>query len=954
MATIDLSCSSGGSSTSFRNNSRLRVEYSLSSSGTTITELYGWRTDSYHTYDYDQGSCNINLAGNSKNVTIEQVDFGASSSAKSFGMTDTLWSGVYGGSITVTMPSSGSSFSGAVYTGTISRPSYTVTCQIRYMDQYGNYGGYQTYSTATVAYGNSTTFSYGGNDTYNSCSVGSGTVTANKTVQMSASRKTGSFNLNIIDPNGDEPYSTGAAGSVERSINGGSYERKSNEDTNSYYVGTTFAYRNFSPGTGMKLGSVSGVSPSNTSGPWSATMSSSGLVVSFNTVWQTYYRDINAWKPGNTEQNGLIFDYYIYNRDGTLVNSYTNKTNEVADTVTREYGFTGKIKNIRTNVTGAHYTTNNITNSGASEFTWTYNTDTAIELYSAWNTYTVVYNSNGGAGSMDNTNATYNTAFNLRANTFTRRGFTFLGWSTSSTATSATYGDKASVNNLTTTHGGTVTLYAVWRLNALPSTSLSIGNITPTSVTLTPTAAGTLHYVRNLPIYYQDMPIKVLNDGSVWARVYYHDSQGGTVLWSSVSEAKNTQTTNKYSRLGLLSDSTFKGSDNKLELMLTYPTYSASSYNRWKQTNNPCDVYTGTGEGTKVPGYEAISISWSGSGWGGLERSSSDTSTITYTYIDGSVGFSNWWFAIAPKDYYQGGLPGPSAIIYRQCEIWARVPNVVGQTATISANTPITLSGIADESDWYFCAQTTNSTGVAYSTTQRATTPVDQAKSRIKRPLPAEYERLTYIETNGAQYIDTNITMKTNTTIDCRFEVVDKVNDYLFGQTQNNSSMMYSGLYNASIYEYGWSAYNYPPADFVYMTQSIDGSNLITTINNTTFTTPINTTLPSGTTKIFMCNDNRYYSGKARVYFFVMREGNTTVREMYPCKRVSDNAIGMYDMITKQFYPNKGTGSFTAGPITDWIKGKTYYKKDGQWIKAKKVYIKINNEWKVGNNYDPE
>lgn len=35
-----------------------------------------------------------------------------------------------------------------------------------------------------------------------------------------------------------------------------------------------------------------------------------------------------------------------------------------------------------------------------------------------------------------------------------------------------------------------------------------------------------------------------------------------------------------------------------------------------------------------------------------------------------------------------------------------------------------------------------------------------------------------------------------------------------------------------------------------------------------------------------------------------------------------------------------------------WVKGKTYYKKDGQWVKAKKIYIKIDGVWKIGTNYD--
>ncbi|MBO4962306.1 MAG: InlB B-repeat-containing protein [Clostridia bacterium] len=79
--------------------------------------------------------------------------------------------------------------------------------------------------------------------------------------------------------------------------------------------------------------------------------------------------------------------------------------------------------------------------------------------------YTIAFNNNGGSGSMASLAMTYDVAKNLTANTFTRTGYTFLGWSKSSTATTATYTDEQSVKNLTTTNNGTVTLYAVWSIN---------------------------------------------------------------------------------------------------------------------------------------------------------------------------------------------------------------------------------------------------------------------------------------------------------------------------------------------------------------------------------------------------------------------------------------------------------------------------------------------------------
>ena len=87
-----------------------------------------------------------------------------------------------------------------------------------------------------------------------------------------------------------------------------------------------------------------------------------------------------------------------------------------------------------------------------------------VTLYPVWqaNAYTVKYNANGGSGSMSSTTHTYDVAMNLRANGFSRSGYMFIGWSTSSGASDPSYGNGASVKNLTATNGGTVTLYAIW------------------------------------------------------------------------------------------------------------------------------------------------------------------------------------------------------------------------------------------------------------------------------------------------------------------------------------------------------------------------------------------------------------------------------------------------------------------------------------------------------------
>ena len=80
------------------------------------------------------------------------------------------------------------------------------------------------------------------------------------------------------------------------------------------------------------------------------------------------------------------------------------------------------------------------------------------------NTYTIKFNGNGStSGSTASMSMTVGVSKNLTANGFKRTGYTFTGWNTKADGSGTSYANKASVNNLTTTKGATVTLYAQWR-----------------------------------------------------------------------------------------------------------------------------------------------------------------------------------------------------------------------------------------------------------------------------------------------------------------------------------------------------------------------------------------------------------------------------------------------------------------------------------------------------------
>lgn len=87
-------------------------------------------------------------------------------------------------------------------------------------------------------------------------------------------------------------------------------------------------------------------------------------------------------------------------------------------------------------------------------------------------------------------------------------------------------------------------------------------------------------------------------------------------------------------------------------------------------------------------------------------------------------------------------------------------------------------------------------------------------------------------------------------------------------------------------------------------------------INETEYTSTqtMYQTAPTGTFLLFAFNTTQYLSGGLRMYNAQLSINGSLVGNYIPCRRNSDNAIGMYDTVTSRFLTNSGTGTFIAGP----------------------------------------
>ena len=109
--------------------------------------------------------------------------------------------------------------------------------------------------------------------------------------------------------------------------------------------------------------------------------------------------------------------------------------------------------------------------SGGSGSGYAISQNTTMTAQAKANTYTISYNANGGSGTMSSTTATYGSTTTISANTFTKTGYSFAGWTTNSDGSDDGYGWTnwsgiwKYVNGQYGISGGKLVLYARWSAN---------------------------------------------------------------------------------------------------------------------------------------------------------------------------------------------------------------------------------------------------------------------------------------------------------------------------------------------------------------------------------------------------------------------------------------------------------------------------------------------------------
>lgn len=205
----------------------------------------------------------------------------------------------------------------------------------------------------------------------------------------------------------------------------------------------------------------------------------------------------------------------------------------------------------------------------------------------------------------------------------------------------------------------------------------------------------------------------------------------------------------------------------------------------------------------------------------------------------------------------------------------------------------------------------------------------------INTVIPSGLVELEYIKSTGTQYIDTGFKPNQDTRISITVDFPRSSTTWLYGGRTAAGSNSFGFLcLNGNTYRFDYaSSMNEltakPTGKFTLdsnKNKCYINDELVFTTTYKTFTSPVS---------MYIFNVNNNGSAKegssAKLYSCKIYNNGTLIRDFIPVKRISDNGYGLWDKVTKAFYPNAGTGTFTGGPavtLTGWHKIK------GVWAKT--------------------
>ena len=206
------------------------------------------------------------------------------------------------------------------------------------------------------------------------------------------------------------------------------------------------------------------------------------------------------------------------------------------------------------------------------------------------------------------------------------------------------------------------------------------------------------------------------------------------------------------------------------------------------------------------------------------------------------------------------------------------------------------------------------------------------AKKEEEIRVPSAYRKLQYISAiDSNPYITTSITYPNELEAEIHFYNT-KTEAFVFGARNDISKKPYCNLNISSEadkirFDYGDYKYHVSTTgktgEKIFKFHNRVGTMIhvdTSTTKTYSYDTAVFTSYTSNPLLLFAVNTNGSPSlgdsqGELRMYSAKFWVGGKLVGNFLPCKRKSDDVVGMYDTITKQFYTSTNTDTFTAGPV---------------------------------------
>ena len=216
-------------------------------------------------------------------------------------------------------------------------------------------------------------------------------------------------------------------------------------------------------------------------------------------------------------------------------------------------------------------------------------------------------------------------------------------------------------------------------------------------------------------------------------------------------------------------------------------------------------------------------------------------------------------------------------------------------------------------------------TGYGYEVPGYSRVRIDRPDTPGESRLPDGYTELEYIESTGTQYIDTEFKPSDKTRVQIKFEPTNLTKtEWWFGVRSSSNTNMF-GFYSSSPTSvqdtYASASKSFTVPDMSNSVVTLEKAEGVTKLTYNGETSVLQNEFSDfqSTLNLYLLVANLAGSAASttrasgNLYSFDIYESNALVRQFVPCRNQLEE-IGLFDLITAQFYSNSGTGEFTAGP----------------------------------------